>query len=121
MSDASKIYDESTALGQRILEVQSLKSQIEALEDKLDEHKAYLLAHAIRHDLKALKCGAVTLSRRERANWTYSEALRKAEAALKTRKTKEQQDGIAVNRPTESLVVNLSAKILLANAVTVGA
>ncbi len=110
-----KDYPAGTGIGDRLAEVQSIKLQIEALEAKLDEHKAYLLGHAIRNNLDGLRHGALILSRRARATWVYSQAIKTAEAKLKQRKQAEQEDGIAVAKETEHLVVTFSAKIALAN------
>lgn len=106
-------YTPDSSIGKRLAEVQRLKLEIDHLNDLLDEEKAYLLGHAIRNDFDALRCGAVTVSRRERPSWTYSEALQDAEAKLKQRKNREQQNGTAINKPTEHVVVTFSAKVAL--------
>jgi hypothetical protein len=110
-----KDYPAGTGIGDRLAEVQRIKLQIDALEAKLDEHKAYLLGHAIRNNLDALRHGALVLSRRARATWVYSQAIKAAEAKLKQRKLSEQEAGIAVAKETEHLVVSFSAKVALAN------
>lgn len=110
-----KDYPAGTGIGDRLAEVQSIKLQIDALEAKLDEHKAYLLGHAIRNNLDALRHGALILSRRARATWVYSQAIKSAEAKLKQRKLNEQESGVAVARETEHLVVSFSTKAALAN------
>lgn len=109
----AKTYTPDSGIGERLTEVQRLKLEIDRLSAELDEHKAYLLGHAIRNDYDSLSCGAVTVSRRERASWTYSEALQNAEANLKDRKAREQKNGTAVNNPTEHVVVTFSAKAVL--------
>lgn len=108
-----KTYSPDSAIGERLLEVQRLKLEIDRLAELLDAEKAYLLGHAIRHDYDTLACGAVKVSRRERAAWTYSAALQDAEAKLKERKSREQKNGTAVNTPSEHLVVSFSAKVAL--------
>jgi len=110
-----KDYPAGTGIGDRLAEVQSIKLQIDALEAKLDEHKAYLLGHAIRNNLDGLRYGALILSRRARATWIYSQSVKAAEAKLKERKRIEQDKGIAEAILTEHLVVTFSAKIALAN------
>jgi hypothetical protein len=110
-----KDYPAGTGIGDRLAEVQSIKLQIDALEAKLDEHKAYLLGHAIRNNLDGLRHGALVLSRRARATWVYSQAIKTAEAKLKERKRTEQDKGIAQATLTEHLVVTFSAKVALAS------
>lgn len=110
---SAKVYSPDSSIGKRLANVQRIKLEIDRLNELLDEEKAYLLGHAIRNDYDALQCGALTLSRRERAQWTYSEALQQAEANLKIRKNREQKNGTAINTPTEHLVITLSAKIAL--------
>ena len=114
----TKIYEPESSIGQRLSEVQRIRLEIDSLTEALDEHKAYLLGHAIRNDYDSLRCGAVVVSRRERPSWTYSDALQDAEAKLKSRKAREQSNGTAVNNPTEHLVVTFSAKIALASTIT---
>jgi hypothetical protein len=108
-----KDYTPTSSIGQRLAEVQRIKLEIDRLNEALDKEKAYLLGHAIRSDYDSLRCGAIIVSRRERASWTYSDGLQDAEAKLKARKTREQKNGTAVNNPTEHLVINFSAKIAL--------
>jgi hypothetical protein len=113
-----KDYKPSEPIGQRLLEVQRIKLEILRLEEELDKQKAYLLGHALRIDQDSLRCGAITVSRRERPSWTYSHAVQDAESALKQRKAREQRNGTATNNPTEHLIVTFSAKVALANANT---
>lgn len=115
MASIIKDYHPTEGIGQRLTEIQRIKLEIDRLTEQLDEHKAYLLGHAIRNGYDSLRCGALVASRRERASWVYSEALQDAEAKLKARKQREQKNGTAVNNPTEHLVINFSAKIALAN------
>jgi capsule polysaccharide export protein KpsE/RkpR len=110
----AKVYDPTSSIGARILKVQSLKAQIDALEQQLDAEKAYLHGHVTRQGLQGVKCGATTLTVRERASWAYSDAVKTAEAKLKARKQREQNDGTAVNTPSEHLLVTISAKALVA-------
>jgi hypothetical protein len=42
----TKTYEAGSRIGDRIIRVQELKAQINALEAELDSEKAYLLAHA---------------------------------------------------------------------------
>lgn len=111
---STKDYAPTSSIGQRLEEVQRIKLEIDRLTEALDEQKTYLLGHAIRNDYDSLRCGAVVVSRRERSSWTYSEALQDAEARLKARKAREQANGTAINKPTEHLIVNFSAKIAFA-------
>lgn len=113
-----KDYTPDSSIGERLTEVQRLKLEIDRLSDLLDAEKAYLLGHAIRNNYDSLRCGAVTVSRRERASWTYSEALQDAEARLKERKSREQKNGTAVNNPSEHLIVTFSAKVALNQTIT---
>jgi len=109
----AKTYTPDSSIGERLTEVQRIKLEIDRLNEELDGHKAYLLGHAIRNNYDSLACGAVTVSRRQRASWTYSEALQKVEANLKDRKAREQKNGTAINSPTEHVVVTFSAKAVL--------
>lgn len=109
----TKEYKAGTPIGDRIVKVQSLRAQIEALEAELDAEKAYLLGHLLRQDLKGAKCGATSVIRRERANWLYSEAIKRSEKTLKARKQREQEDGTAINNPTEHLMVTISGAVLV--------
>lgn len=113
----TKDYLADSNIGKRLVEVQRLKLEIDRLTDLLDAEKAYLLGHAIRNDYDSLRCGAVAVSRRERASWTYSQALQDAEAKLKQRKGREQENGTAVNKPTEHLVITFSAKIAMTQTI----
>jgi hypothetical protein len=108
-----KVYEASSSIGARVLKVQELKAQIDALERQVDAEKAYLLGHAIRQGLQSIKCGATTITRRERASWVYSQAVKDAEKRLKSKKQQEQDNGTAVNTPSEHLLVTISAKVLL--------
>lgn len=110
-----KSYERGTTIGERLHEVQTIKLEIDRLAALLDEQKAYLLGHAIRNNLDGLKCGPVTLSRRERVSWVYSDAIKQAERRLKDRKQAEQDKGVAVSTTSEHLVINFSAKIALSN------
>jgi hypothetical protein len=110
-----KDYPAGTGIGDRLAEVQSIRLQIDALEAKLDEHKAYLLGHAIRNNLDGLRHGALVLSRRARATWVYSQAIKTAESKLKQRKLDEQEAGIAVSKQSEHLVVTFNVKAALTN------
>lgn len=108
-----KDYASGTGIGDRIAEVQALTLQIEALESKLDEHKAYLLGHALRNDLQTLRLGAFKLSVRTRQSWRYSDAVKASEAKLKARKSTEQAKGIATATPSQHLVCLFDAKAAL--------
>jgi len=110
-----KDYAIGTSIAGRLAEVQRIKLDIDRLSVQLDEHKAYLLGHAIRNNLDGLRCGAVTLSRRVRVSWVYSDAVKQAERRLKDRKQTEQDNGIAIGTPSEHLVVTFDAKIALSN------
>jgi hypothetical protein len=110
---AEKFYDAESTIGQRILKAQQIKAQIDALAAEYEAEKAALLAHAVRNNFRSLACGAVTFIRRSTAKWTYSTATRNAEALLKVAKKDEQENGIAVNNPTESLTISVSAKALI--------
>jgi hypothetical protein len=68
----TKTYEAGSRIGDRIIRVQELKAQINALEAELDSEKAYLLAHAENHEFQCLQCGPTKLSRRERIVWTIS-------------------------------------------------
>ena len=112
-----KTYTPDSSIGKRLSDVQRIKLEIDRLNEQLDEHKAYLLGHAIRNDYTTLQLGALKISRRERAFWSYSEALQDAEAKLKDRKVREQKNGTATNTPTEHLVINFSVKAILLDKV----
>lgn len=109
-----KDYTAGSPIGARISKVQALKAQIEALEAQLDEEKAYLLGHAIRNNLDGLRCGVVTLSRRERPAWTYTDKVKAAEARLKAQKAAEQKSGAATAKVSEHIVVTFDVKALVA-------
>lgn len=110
-----KVYEPNTAIGTRLSEVQRLKLEIDQLTEQLDQQKAYLLGHAIRNSFDGLKCGPITLSRRERVSWVYSDAVKQAERRLKDRKQTEQEKGIAIGTTSEHSVVTFSAKIALSS------
>jgi hypothetical protein len=112
-----KTYTTDSSIGERLSEVQRIKLEIDRLNEELDKHKAYLLGHAIRNDYTTLQLGPLKLSRRERASWSYSEALQDAEAKLKDRKLREQKNGTAINTPSEHLVINFSVKAILLDKV----
>ena len=115
---ATKDYTPASGIGERLGEVQRIKLEIDRLNDLLDKQKAYLLGHAIRNNLDTLRCVPVAVSRRERASWTYSEALQDAEAKLKARKLREQNNGTATNNPSEHLVISFSAKAILISKIS---
>jgi len=110
-----KDYAPGTGIGDRLVEVQRIKLEIDRLSEQLDEHKAYLLGHAIRNNLEGLRCGPLSLIRRARATWFYSDNLKKAERRLKERKLQEQDNGTATSQLTEHLVINFSVKSALSN------
>lgn len=110
---ATKNYERGTSIGERLHDVQEIKQEIDRLTRLLDEHKAYLLGHAIRHDLDSLSCGPLVVSRRARATWFYSESIKQAERRLKARKAQEQDKGIAKCELSEHLVVSFSARVAL--------
>jgi len=109
-----KDYAPTSSIGQRLTEVQRIKLEIDKLTEALDKEKAALLGHAIRNGYDGLSCGALTVSRRERISWVYSDSLQEAEAKIKQRKIKEQKSGIAIGKSSEHLVINFSAKTILA-------
>lgn len=108
-----KTYERGTSIGERLDDVQRIKLEIDRLQAILDEHKAYLLGHAIRNDYDALRLGAMTLARRERVNWVYSRSIKQAEARIKERKQEEQNDGTATSSASEHLVITFDAKAVL--------
>lgn len=114
---ATKTYERGTSIGERLHDVQTIKLEIDRLTALLDEHKAYLLGHAIRNGFDSLSCGPLVVSRRERVNWLYSASLKQAERRLKDRKQAEQDNGTAVAVATEHLVVSFSARVALQNLV----
>lgn len=111
---SSKTYEPTSSIGARIVRVQEIKAQINALEAQLDAEKAYLQGHAERHGLQSVVCGPTTLSRRQRITWVYSEGTRDAERKLKVRKQREQDNGIATGKASEHLVITTSVKALVA-------
>jgi hypothetical protein len=113
-----KDYTPDSSIGQRLSEVQRIKLEIDRLTEQLDEQKAYLFGHAIRNNFDSLRCGALTVSRRERASWLYSDGVQDAEAKLKARKLREQNNGTATNKPSEHLVISFSAKTILASKIS---
>lgn len=113
----SKTYTADSAIGKRLANVQRVKLEIDRLTEELDEDKAYLLGHAIRNNFDSLQLGPLKVSRRERAFWSYSEALQDAEAKLKDRKVREQKNGTATNTPSEHLVITFSVKAVLLDKV----
>jgi len=110
-----KNYALGTGIGDRLAEVQRIKLDIDRLSAQLDEHKAYLLGHTVRNNLDGLSSGPLTLLRRARATWFYSDNLKQAERRLKERKLQEQEKGIATSHLTEHLVVNFSVKSAISN------
>jgi len=115
-----KTYQRGTSIGERLDDVKRIKLEIDRLGALLDEHKAYLLGHAIRNDYEGLQLGEMTLRRRERASWVYSARVKAAEDQLKLLKNKEQNAGTAKCSLSEHLVINFDTKaILLAQQVEV--
>lgn len=110
-----KDYAQGTGIGDRLAEVQNLLLQIEALEAKLDAHKAYLLGHALRNDLQTLRQGAFKVSVRSRQSWAYSQAIKAAESKIKARKAAEQANGTATSTTSEHLVCTFDAKAALSS------
>jgi hypothetical protein len=110
----TKTYEAGSRIGDRIIRVQELKAQINALEAELDSEKAYLLAHAENHEFQCLQCGPTKLSRRERIVWTYSDSIKQAEKRLKGRKQQEQDSGVALASHSNHLVITTSIKDLVA-------
>ncbi len=108
-----KAYERGTSIGERLDDVKRIKLEIDRLEALLDEHKAYLLGHAIRNNYDGLRLGGMTLSRRQRVSWVYSRSIKQAESRLKERKQEEQNDGTAIGSPSEHLVINFDAKAIL--------
>lgn len=111
---ATKSYEPTSSIGQRLTRVQALKLEIDQLTQQLDQEKAYLLGHLVRNDLESVKCGAVTVSRRARATWFFSDSIKQAERRLKDRKQVEQDKGIATCQLSEHAVVSFSAHVALA-------
>lgn len=109
-----KEYAAETGVGQRLLEVQRLTLEIDRAKAALEDHKTYLLAHAIRQNYPSLRCGPTLASRRSTKSWSYSSAVANLETKLKTLKAKEQANGAATYTEAESLVVNISGKAALA-------
>ena len=107
----TKIYESNSGIGERLNEAMKLKLEIDRLTEELDQHKAYLLGHMVRHELDSIACGPIKVSRRARASWTYSDATQRLEQTLKDKKSKEQINGTAVNNPTEHAMITLSAKV----------
>jgi hypothetical protein len=108
-----KTYERGTSIGERLDDVQRVKLEIDRLQSILDEHKAYLLGHAIRNGYDALRCGHMVLTRRERTSWVYSRSIKQAETRLKERKQDEQNDGTAIGSSSEHLVITFDAKAIL--------
>ena len=115
--DNVKEYKPGTSIGDRLAAVQRIKLEIDALNDQLDDHKAFLLGHAIRNKITGFRFGALSLALRDKSNWIYSPAIKSAESKLKDRKTAEQNNGIAACNVTQHLVINFSARIALQSKV----
>jgi hypothetical protein len=111
-----KTYTADSSIGKRLAEVQRLSLEIDRLQEQLDDHKAFLLAHAKRNGFEKLIHGPVSASVRGRQSWTYSPGLQAVAARLKDRQKQEQKEGVATASTTEHLVVAFSARISLAKA-----
>ena len=109
----AKDYTSDSSIGKRLLEVQRIKCEIDKLTEQLENEKAYLLGHAIRNNYSSLRIGALTLSRRERQTWDYSDNIKRLEKNLKARKENERDQGVATCNKSEHLVINISGKIAL--------
>jgi hypothetical protein len=113
---APREYTPADGIGQRLMEVQRLTLKIDAAKAALEREKEYLLGHVTRNNFPGLRCQATLVSPRVTVSWTYSDAVKKAEASLKALKQKEQKNGTAVKRDTSSLVVTISGKAALLQA-----
>ena len=78
-------------------EVLSAKSILEAREKTL---RAEIIEGLQSQNLTLLKVGGFTVSIRKNKTWAYSKWVRTLEKMLKTRKTNEQNNGIATYEET---------------------
>jgi hypothetical protein len=81
---------ESVAIELR--EVMAAKAILESREKNL---RAEIIEGLQSRDLSLAKVGSFTVSIRKNKNWIYSKWVRTLEKMLKTRKTKEQNNGTA--------------------------
>lgn len=96
----------ATAIGRvsdHLIKAQALHGQIRELEQQLELHRAWLLAHMEKHHLNALETQGFLASRSVRHNWTYSESTQFEMQRLRNLQEMDKLSGAATDNPTVSL------------------
>lgn len=109
---ASKEFTEASPIGKKLARARDLKLQIDSLTDELNALKAYLVDYSADKQLDSLSVGPFVASRRVRHNWSYSDSLESRIARVNEAKKREQVLGIAIDAPSEHVVLSFKARIL---------
>ena len=93
--------------------IMRLKAEIDALAEQLEEEKLALLQKSIKDQVEGYRLGAMTVSRRCKQTWTYSEQLQAQKINIKAMEKIEQSTGAATSQKSEHMVITFQARILL--------
>lgn len=102
-----------SSLGKSMDRIMALKAEIDVLAEQLEAEKSALLKRSIRDQVEGYRLGAMTVSRRSKQTWTYSEQLQLQKANIKAMEKIEQTTGAATSQKSEHMVITFQARILL--------
>jgi len=85
------------------IEYIDIQTQIKKLEDQKKELSVKCLEEMKKNELNQVKNPLGTFSLVEKKTWTYSNAIKLSEGAIKELKKAEEENGIAISKVSESL------------------
>lgn len=106
----ARTYSPIGAIGRRMRAAQQLQLQIQELEAKLADHRAWFLSHMEQNNLTSLELGMFSVSMRTRHRWKYTPETEADMQRLQVTQKWEQSRGEATDDPT--YYVALSTKPL---------
>ena len=106
---SAQVFSPTSLIGQRVIKTARLSAEIDRLTAELGEEKAHLLAYAKEKGHSGLKSGGFTFSRRTKATWLFSDAVKTLSSRLKALQEKEKENGKAAKvEGAEHLVLSVS-------------
>lgn len=103
-----RTYVPTGEVGTVLAKASEILSQIKTLEEELEPHRKFLLAHLQSRDLTMVTQGHIQAHRKVRHKWTYSPATEREALALRNLQQMEQREGIAIDNPTVYVAITFA-------------